>query len=400
MHNKVLCRIIQFFAKLSFYFLNYRDPEVINGENSILKIPELIKEDKLNKPLIVTDGGLFKLGLVNELLKKLDEEKIPYALFSDVVSNPTCENVLNGYDVYVKNGCDCLIAIGGGSPMDTAKTIGAKASRPKKDIRKFLGLFPVRKAIPTLYAVPTTAGTGSESTIAAVITDERNNHKIPIVDPALMPKRAILDPSLTVGLPAFITATTGMDALCHAVEAYTNHTYCTKYENELCKKAVKLIYDNILVAYHNGNNLEVRSDMQLAALYAGRAFTRGSVGYVHAIGHTFSGLYHISHGEAMAVILPKVLKKYGLSAEKRLAELADEVGIKGNDNHEKSEAFISWIENTNKEMGIRNCFDEIRDADIKQICDWAIKEANPLYPCPQVWKYNDFVNMIRIIKGE
>ncbi|MCR5308701.1 MAG: iron-containing alcohol dehydrogenase [Bacilli bacterium] len=399
MQNKILCRVAQFFVKIGYYFIRFPKAKVLDGEGTFVKIPELIKEDSLKKPLIVTDKSLMNLGLVNPLINKLKALEMPFAIFSDVQPNPTCENVVNGYEVYKLESCDCIVAVGGGSPMDTAKTIGAKAARPNKDIRKFLGLFSIRKKIPMLYAVPTTAGTGSEATLAAVITDEKTNHKIPICDPVLMPRRAILDPKLTEGLPPFMTATTGMDALCHAVEAFTNHTYCTKYEDELCKKAVKLIHDNILFVYQDGHNLEARKNMQLAAMYAGRAFSRGSVGYVHAIGHTLGGLYHVAHGEAMSVILPKVMRKYGKSAEKRLAKLADVVGIKGIDNAQKANAFITWIEDTNKAMNIRNSFLEIKEEDIDAIIKWAIKEANPVYPCPQVWKYKDFKEIVNELKG-
>ena len=399
MENKILCRLVQFFVKIGYYFFRFPKAKVVDGEDSFLTIPDLIKEDNLKKPLIVTDNSLMKLGLINPLLNKLKELDMAYALFSDVQPNPTCENVMNGYKVYKAEQCDCIVAVGGGSPMDTAKTIGAKAAKPKKDIRKFLGLFSVGKKIPMLYAVPTTAGTGSEATLAAVITDEKKNHKIPICDPVLMPRRAILDPKLTEGLPPFMTATTGMDALCHAVEAYTNHTYCTKLENELAMKAVKLIHDNILTVFKDGHNLEARKNMQLAAMYAGRAFSRGSVGYVHAIGHTLGGLYHISHGEAMSVILPKVMRKYGKSAEKRLAKLAVVAGIDGKDDSEKANNFITWIEETNKAMNIRNNFAEIRDEDMDTIIKWAIKEANPIYPCPQVWKYKDFKEIVFELKA-
>ena len=399
MENKFLCRLVQFFVKIGYYFFRFPKAKVVDGEGSFLSIPDLIKEDNLKKPLIVTDNSLMKLGLINPLINKLKELNMPYALFSDVQPNPTCENVMNGYEIYKLEKCDCLVAVGGGSPMDTAKTIGAKAAKPKKDIRKFLGLFSVGKKIPMLYAVPTTAGTGSEATLAAVITDEKKNHKIPICDPVLMPRRAILDPKLTEGLPPFMTATTGMDALCHAVEAYTNHTYCTKLENELAEKAVKLIHDNILTVFKDGHNLEARKNMQLAAMYAGRAFSRGSVGYVHAIGHTLGGLYHISHGEAMSVILPKVMRKYGKSAEKRLAKLAVVAGIEGKDDNEKANNFITWIEETNKAMNIRNIFAEIRNEDMDTIIKWAIKEANPIYPCPQVWKYKDFKEIVLELKA-
>lgn len=157
-----------------------------------------------------------------------------------------------------------------------------RIARPKKSVRQLQGLFRVLKRIPMIFTVPTTAGTGSETTIAAVVTDSKTHHKASINDISLMPKFAVLDPELTVGLPPKVTATTGMDALCHAVEAYTNNTYNTKLEKDLCRKAVRLIYDNLYKVYKDGTNLEARQNMQRAAFYAGRAFTRGSVGYVHA----------------------------------------------------------------------------------------------------------------------
>ena len=226
------------------------------------------------------------------------------------------------------------------------------------------GILRVLKPTPPLFAVPTTSGTGSETTLAAVITDSATHRKASINDPFLIPKYAVLDPELTVGLPPHITAATGMDALCHAVESYTNHTYNTPVENDMAKKAVRLIYDNILRVYENGRDLEARQNMQMAALYAGRAFTRGCVGYVHAIGHTLGGLYGVAHGLAMAVLLPHVMREFGASAHRRLAELADVCGIDGANEAEKANAFIRWIGETNAKMGIPDKFDMIQDKDI------------------------------------
>lgn len=400
MENKALCRIAQFFIKIFYYFIYYPDPKVTSGEGSFIKLAEIIKEDGYKKPLIVTGKFHFNSGAHLPLTKKLEEIGLSSAVFSDVFPNPTCENVLNGFEVYKIENCDCIVAFGGGSPMDAAKIIGAKVAKPKKDVRKFLNILSIRKKIPMLYAVPTTSGTGSESTIASVITDEKTGKKIPMCDPVLMPKRAILDPLLTEGLPSFMTATTGMDALSHAVEAYTNKKYNTKKENELCEKAVKLIHDNLLKAYHDGHDMEARKNMQFAALYAGRAVSRGGVGYVHAIGHALGSAYHISHGEAMAIILPKVLRKYGSSAEKRLAKLATICDMPGNNDKEKANEFISWIEKANKEMNFLNYFAQIKESDIEQISKWAIREANPLYPCPQIWKVKDIEEILRELQGK
>jgi len=183
------------------------------------------------------------------------------------------------------------------------------------------------------------------------------------------------------------------------VEAYTNHTYNTKLENRLAKEAVKLIYDNIYTAYTDGGNLEARQNMQKGAFYAGRAFTRGCVGYVHAIGHTLGGLYHVAHGLAMSILLPHVMRQFGSAAHKRLAELADVCGMPGSNDAEKAEAFLQWIEQTNAEMGLPNKIDVIRDEDIEQMITWAKKEANPLYPVPVVWSREDFRRLIETVRA-
>ena len=395
--NVLYCRIFQTGMKLANYFIGYRTPKLIEGAGSITKLPAFIKQNGINKVLLVTDNCLMKLGLPNSLIKAMDEVDLEYEIFSNIQPNPTDENVEEGFHIYKEKNCEAIIAFGGGSPMDCGKAIAARNARPNKSVKKLQGILKVRKKICPFFAVPTTAGTGSETTVAAVITEAKTHHKAPINDPAILPRYAVLDPELTKGLPPFITATTGMDALCHAVEAYTNSRYNTKEENERAKKSVKLIYDNILIAYNDPNNLIARGNMQKAAFNAGRAFTRGCVGYVHAVGHTLSGLYGISHGEAMSVILPHVLKQFGDKVNKKLSELADVCGIEGSTQKEKANNFISWIEETNKKMNIKNKFDFIKQEDIDQIIKWADAEANPLYPVPVIWQYEDFRKLINTI---
>ena len=228
------------------------------------------------------------------MYKRQNQQGLEYAIYDGVAPNPTDINVEEGVKLYKEEKCDCMIAFGGGSPMDCAKGIGARITRPHKSVKRLQGLFKILLPIPTIFAVPTTAGTGSETTVAAVITEAATHHKASMNDLCLMPKYAVLDPALTVGLPPQVTATTGMDALCHAVESYTNNTYNSKLEKDMCKKAVKLIYDNLYDVYQDGSNLKGRYNMQKAAFLAGRAFTRGCVGYVHAIGHTLGlSLIHI-----------------------------------------------------------------------------------------------------------
>lgn len=395
---KAYCRIFQAVLKAGNYFMGYRMPDYIEGPGCIKRMPELLKKDNVNNILLVTGPNITKRGLNRGLMEALDEAGISYTVFNHIGANPTSDMVEEGVKLYHEKGCQAIIAFGGGSPMDCAKGIGARIARPNKSIAQLQGLLKVFKKIPAFYAVPTTAGSGSETTVAAVITDTATHHKSAIMDTHLIPRCAVLDPELTVGLPPFTTACTGMDALSHAVEAYTNHTYNTKLENDLAKQAVKLIYDNLLNAYKDGANIEARQNMQKAAFFAGRAFTRGCVGYVHAVGHTISGLYNIAHGLAMAVILPHVMRQYGPAAYPRLAELADVCGIEGASNAERANRFILWIEDMNREMGLPTCLDMIKEQDIPQMIKWAMKEGNPLYPTPVTWTEADFRKLIDTLR--
>lgn len=395
---KAYCRIFQAVLKAGNYFMGYRMPDYIEGPGCIKRMPELLKKDNVNNILLVTGPNITKRGLNRGLMEALDEAGISYTVFNHIGANPTSDMVEEGVKLYHEKGCQAIIAFGGGSPMDCAKGIGARIARPNKSIAQLQGLLKVFKKIPAFYAVPTTAGSGSETTVAAVITDTATHHKAAIMDTHLIPRCAVLDPELTVGLPPFTTAYTGMDALSHAVEAYTNHTYNTKLENDLAKQAVKLIYDNLLNAYKDGANIEARQNMQKAAFFAGRAFTRGCVGYVHAVGHTISGLYNIAHGLAMAVILPHVMRQYGPAAYPRLAELADVCGIEGASNAERANRFILWIEDMNRDMGLPTCLDMIKEQDIPQMIKWAMKEGNPLYPTPVTWTEADFRKLIDTLR--
>ena len=396
---KAFCRTFQGGMKVANYFLGYRTPKFISGPGCLSRLPGILKKGKIDHILLVTDEGLMKLGLPDQLLKELAEADIDCIVYSGVCPNPTSDNVEEGYALYHENGCKALIAMGGGSPMDCAKAIASKAVHPKKTVAQLQGILKVHKRIPPIFAIPTTSGTGSETTVAAVITDAETHHKASINDPVIIPRYAVLDPNLTVGLPPFITATTGLDALCHAVEAYTNHTYNTKLENRFSKKAVKLIYRNLLTAYEDGSNKEARENMQKAAFFAGRAFTRGCVGYVHAIGHTLGGLYGVPHGLAMSIILPHVMRAFGPTVYSQLADLAEVCHIAGDTEQEKAENFIKWIEKMKKDMDIPVGLDMIKDEDVDQIITWAMKEANPLYPVPEIWgrkKFREVIESMRV----
>jgi alcohol dehydrogenase class IV len=261
------------------------------------------------------------------------------------------------------------------------------------------GLFKIRRRIPPFFAIPTTAGTGSEATVAAVITDENTRGKYPINDLVLVPDYAVLDPTLTAGLPPHITATTGMDALTHAVEAYIGRSN-TKETRQMSEEAVKLILENIYEAYTNGNNLAARENMLKASYYAGIAFTQAYVGYVHAVAHTLGGFYGIPHGLANAVILPYVLEYYGESAHQPLAELADLVKISepSDTMEKKAHRFIQAIKDLNESMEIPKKISGIQEEDIAAMVEQAYKEANPLYPVPRIFTKEDLTNIYELIR--
>ena len=392
------CRAFQYMLKIGNYFIGYRMPVLLEGPGKIRELGGFLKAQGINDVLVVTGSGMVRRGQVQPLLEGFAANGIRFCLQTYSTTDPTFDDVELGYKAYQENGCRSIVALGGGSRIDCAKAIAAKAVHPKKTVAQLQGLLKVHRSIPPFVAIPTTAGAGSETTVAAVITDPATHRKAAINDPFLIPRYAVLDPELTVGLPPYTTATTGMDALAHAVEAYTNSAYNTKLENRLAKEAVRLIHDNILVAFEDGSDLEARQNMQRGAFCAGRAFTRGCVGYVHAIGHTLGGLYGVAHGLAMAVLLPHVMRAFGASAHRRLAELADACGMEGSSEEEKANAFIRWIEEANRKMGLPETFDMIRDEDIDRMITWAQKEANPLYPVPAVWGRADFRRLIESIR--
>lgn len=393
--KKCWYRIYQNVFKIAMCFMDWSSPELLEGEGSILRLPEFIKSKGLSKVLVVTDKGLMGLHLLDPMLEKLKEVGIEYVIYDGVQPNPTIPNIEDCKDMYIKNGCQGIIAFGGGSPMDCAKAAGARIVRPNKTVRSMRGQLKVLKPLPPFFAVPTTAGTGSETTVAAVVTDPETHEKNAINDTCLRPKYAVLDPALTVGLPPSITSTTGMDALTHAVEAYIGKSN-TKDTIREAEKATRLIFANIETAYSDGKNIAARQNMLKGSFLAGRAFTHAYVGYVHAIAHNLGGLYGTPHGLANAVILPYVLDYYGSAAYPKLARLADIVGVgKGLDTERKGMAFVDAIRELNRKMNIPDKFDFIQEKDIPLLVKRALKEGNPLYPVPKIMNAADCEAVIR-----
>lgn len=386
--------------KTASYAMPWREPELLEGENSLSKLPKLIKDQNIESVLIVTDEGIVAAGLMDNFLNELKSEGIQFAIYDQTVPNPTIENVTEAAQLYHENYCQGIIAFGGGSPIDCAKIAGVRIAKPDKSIQQVKGLLKVLKKLPTMFIVPTTAGTGAEATLAAVVSNNKTNEKFPIMDHSLIPDFAVLDPLLTKNLPPHITSTTGMDTLTHAVEAYIGKGN-TKNTKNWAIEATQLVFENIYEAYSNGDNLIARKNMQKAAYLGGKAFTRAYVGYVHAIAHTLGGLYKVPHGLANAIILPYVLEYYGESVHTPLAELADIVGIaeEGDTEEEKSDKFIQAIKDLNESMEIPQKVEGIDNHDIPIMVKRALEEGNPLYPVPKLLFKNDIHNLFQIIKA-
>ena len=392
------CRIYQIILRLSSYLLVWRKPELLEGIDSIQRLPALIKSKGVNI-LIVTGPHVAKSGLMDSLLLGLKKESVNYFIYDKTVPNPTIDNIEEALKIYNTNNCNGIVAFGGGSPIDCAKGVACRVARPQKTIAQMKGLLKVRKKLPLLIVIPTTAGTGSETTIAAVISNPSTHEKYAINDPVMIPLYAVLDPVITAGLPPHLTATTGMDALTHAVEAYIGRSN-TKETKRKAIKATKLIFNNIYKAYSDGSDLEARENMQKASFYAGIAFTRAYVGYVHAIAHSLGGFYGVPHGFANAIILPYILEAYGKSAYQKLSELADAVGITevSDTKEQKAHKFIEAIKQLNKDMNIPNKIDKILDKDIPLMVERANKESNPLYPVPKIMRKKELGQIYDLIK--
>lgn len=367
--------------KVATFILPFRQPELSTGAGSSLELCGAIAKDGHKTVLIVTDAMLVELGLIKPMQDKLTELGVTSVVYDGVKPDPTIAQIEAGVAQYKQQGCEAILAVGGGSSIDAAKIIAARA-KPSLSIRKMAGLFRVVLGIKPLYAVPTTAGTGSEVTIAAVVSDPERTKKMSIIDLKLVPQKAALDGALMTGLPAPITAATGMDALTHAVEAYISKN-ANKKTDEHAIAATKLIFENLPTAFHDGGNLQAREQMALASYKAGVAFTIAGVGYVHAISHNLGAHYHVPHGLANAIVLPYILDFSKPNCVGRLAELARAVGLEGGSDTELAEAFIARIRAMNAEMGIPTVVEKLQKQDIPQIRKAAQWEAFTTYAVPR-----------------
>ena len=380
--KKLFCRCFQIVLRLALPVLPYRDPKVLDR---VEQIPACLKAKEISRVLIVTDGFLHISGMLEPLKKALKAAGIGYAVYDEVTPNPTVLNVELARERYLAEGCQGLIGFGGGSAIDCAKAVGARIARPKLSIPKMKGILKIWLPIPYLIAVPTTAGTGSETTLATVITDHNTSHKFPISDFPLIPRVAVLDPEMTRSLPPHMTSTTGMDALTHAIEAYIGRS-TTKQTRAAALEAARLIAENLEEAYKDGSNMEARRNMLRAAYLAGGAFSKSYVGYCHAVAHSLGGQYHIPHGLANAVLLPYVLESYGERVYNKYKDLSVAMHLADGDTPapEAAHRLIAQIRRMNGAMNIPDKLPGIRREDISKLARYADKEANPLYPVPKL----------------
>ncbi len=389
--KRIYCRIVHLSFKAILPILPYKDPLVYKDISFLNKV---IKENSLKKPLVITGPHIYQSGLTNILLDELKKNNISYCLFKDSVSNPTISVVNKATQVYLDNNCDSLIAFGGGSPLDIAKLVGAKVAT-KKEIIKMKGVLKVRKKIPYLIALPTTAGSGSEVTLASVVTDDKTHLKFAVNDFNLIPKCVFLLKENLISLPSKMIATCGMDALTHALESYLN-IGGNKNSDKDALEASKLIFNNLERCYETKDEVS-RQNMLLGSYLAGKSFSKGYVGYVHALSHAFGGIYNMSHGELNAIILPYVLEYYGKSIYKKMYKLGLYCSLCNKEDTyvEGYYKVLNKIKMLNEKFLIPTKVEIKKVEDIKEIASRANKEANPLYPCPKLMSKRELIKFIK-----
>ena len=372
-------------------------PRMIKGEHALLDLVDVLKEKHLTHYMIVTTPGFIKRGTLQSFFEALTQNDIQYSIFHDVKPDPEISDVEKLKEMFIKDGCQALIAIGGGSVIDCSKAALACVQMKNLDVKTILHTGRVSKQLPLLIAVPTTAGTGSEVTAGAVITDPIKKRKYALSHLFLIPKYAVLDASLLTSLPAKMTAYSGMDALTHAIEAYIN-CFNNRKTNEYALCAIKSIFQYLVPSFEDGLNMQYRLELLEASYNAGVAISNNYVGYVHAIAHGIGGMYHLQHGMINAIILPIVLEEYGGAVVGKLAKIADVVGITGATDQDKSKQFIQKLKDLNQIFSIPTSIPEIQEEDIHYLATGAEKEGNPTYPTPVTWNVAQFEKVIRKIK--
>lgn len=376
-------------------FIPIPQPTLLVGPGSSARLGQAVAGFGHRKILVVTDAIISRLGLLKPLTEALEAGGARFVVFDKITPDAPIPLIEEGIAFFQEHDCDAIVAFGGGSAMDASKAIAVAVANPKP-LRQLAGYFKGLRTPVRIYAVPTTAGTGSEVTVAAVISDPERGRKLVIVDPRIVPKMAALDPSLMTGLPPAVTAATGIDALTHAIEAFVGN-WKTPYSDGMALSAVGLIFENLRTAYREGGNLQAREKMSLASTYAGFAFTRANVGYVHAIAHQFGGRYHTPHGLANAIMLPHVLRFSAPAITDKLAQLAvrAKLGTEADEPETLANRFLDAVEALNRDLGIPETLAALREEDISDLARAAQHEAMTGYPVPRYMTQEECEAMIR-----
>jgi len=364
------------------------------GADSVKDLCRTISQFGASKILIVTDKPLVELGAVDSTIAALGANGVEHAIFDGVLPDPTQQVVDSGIAALKAAGCDAVMAFGGGSSIDAAKVI-ALAAANDCSAEDCIGLKQCKLPALPFFAVPTTAGTGSEATMIAVISDNETHEKGGVIDPALIPRATALDPLIMKGLPPHITAATGMDALTHAIEAYIG-IWATADTRNYSMSAIKLIFDNLPEACANGDNLDAREAMAMASYFGGLAITNALVGYVHAVSHNLGAKYGVPHGLGNAMVLPHVLELMKGAATEKMAEIAlhIELGDPSESPDVLAGKLVDKVRELNATIGIPETTDVIKEDDIKDLVDAALAEGGG-YPTPRYIERSECEAVIR-----
>jgi alcohol dehydrogenase class IV len=370
-------------------------PVLLVGPGSAARLGRAVADFGHRRVLLVTDAVVMELGLTGSLTDALAAAGVQVTVFAAVTADAPIPVIEQGLALFRTHDCEAIVAFGGGSVMDAAKVIGLAAANGKHP-RELVGYFKGRHGPLPIYAVPTTAGTGSEVTVAAIISDPEAGRKMMVADSRLVPEMAALDPTLMTGLPPAVTAATGMDALTHAVEAFIS-AWANDTTDRWALAAVGMVWEHLPRAWRDGNDLLAREQMALASTYAGLAFTRANVGNVHAIAHQLGGRYHVPHGLANAIMLPPVLRFSLPEAAPRLARLARRVGLDGRGDKALAKKFVDGVQALNDALQIPRTLAALREEDIPALATAACHEADFNYPVPRRMTQAECEALLRLV---
>jgi len=363
-------------------------PMTFVGAGSASQLAKSIGQFGIRKVLVVTDKPLRELGILDDTLAALASHGVDTAVYDGVLPDPTQQVIDDGIAILKREACDAVLAFGGGSSIDSAKVI-ALAGANGCSAADCIGANKCKQPALPLFAIPTTAGTGSEGTCIAVVSDNETHAKGGVIDNSIIPRAAALDPDVMRGLPAHITAATGMDALTHAIESYIG-SFGNADTDFYGLASAKLIFENLSRACENGDDLEAREAMALASYYGGLAISQALVGYVHAISHNLGARYGVPHGLGNAMVLPHVLELLKQDAAPKMAEIALHAGLGDSTESESALAqkLVDRVWELNRKIGIPDTTDLIKAEDIEELVDAALTEGSA-YPTPRFFERHE-----------